>query len=138
MRIVELVRLESGEQGTFGVLKIDKQAFCCTLEPRDRLNANNISAIPPGQYIAVRHQSPKFGETFMVKDVPGRTNILFHKGNTDDDTAGCIILGSSFGHLGADRAVLASGKAFGGFTELFKRGIAPADLRFHLTITEHY
>jgi len=31
MKILELIRLEEGEEGTFGVLKIDKQVFCTTL-----------------------------------------------------------------------------------------------------------
>jgi len=30
--------------------------------------------------------SPKFGETYMVMDVPGRDRILFHLGNTKGDS----------------------------------------------------
>jgi Family of unknown function (DUF5675) len=32
-------------------------------------------------------------ETFEVMNVPGHTGILFHTGNTDEDSEGCILLG---------------------------------------------
>ena len=35
--------------------------------------------------------------TDEVMDVPGRTNIKFHPGNTEEDTAGCILLGLQLG-----------------------------------------
>ena len=60
-------------------------------------NAARVSCIPAGSYVTRRVTSPKFGETFEVTGVPGRANILFHHGNTEEDTEGCILLGSSFG-----------------------------------------
>jgi hypothetical protein len=59
--------------------------------------------------------SPTFGPTFEVADVPGRTAILFHRGNVVRDTRGCILLGRRFGRLGAERAVLDSRAAFDEF-----------------------
>ena len=94
--ILEIIRLEENEFGTFGILKIQKELFCFTLEPSDRLNEPLKSSIPAQQYICLRYQSPKFGETFKIINVPGRTGILFHSGNTSDDTKGCILLGKSF------------------------------------------
>lgn len=32
--------------------------------------------------------------TFEVMNVPGHTNILFHSGNFNSDSEGCILLGS--------------------------------------------
>lgn len=71
------------------------------------------TAIPAGTYpLALRH-SPKFSkahghEMIWIKDVPGFEFILIHTGNTDADTEGCYIVGSSVGVLNGKVAVLAS------------------------------
>lgn len=111
----ELIRVEQGEEGTFGVLKLNGEAYCVTLEPPQRGNMQNISCIPTGTYRCKRIMSPRFGETYEVLNVPGRTNILFHSGNVVDDTSGCVLLGRHFGRLGASRAVLDSGRTFRDF-----------------------
>jgi len=134
MKIVELIRLEESEKGTVGVLKVDKEVFCFTLEPPDILNRQSISSIPAQQYICRRHKSEKYN-TFQVMNVPDRTNILFHPGNTVSDTAGCILLGSEIGKLKGDRAVLNSGITFKGFMEEIG---TREDAVFHLTITTNY
>ena len=132
--IVEIIRLEESEQwGTIGVLKVQKEVVCWTLEPPDRLNAPNRSSIPAQQYTAIRYNSPTFGETFMVTNVPGRSHILFHTGNTAQDTHGCIILGSEVGYLKSTKAVLESRKAFHTFMALME-----GHDRFHLTVKEDY
>ena len=129
---IELIRLETKRKaGTFGILKIVKQVFCVTLEPPDRDNAVGISAIPAGQYDCARIRSPTWGETFQVLDVPGRTGILFHPGNTVSDTSGCILLAEHFGKLRSARAVLNSGRTFKAFMGIF------VDVgMFNLTIKE--
>ena len=130
---VEIVRLEeNAEFGTFGALKINKELFCFTLEPPDNVNQTGISSIPAQQYICELHQSPKFGETFIVRDVPLRSFILFHKGNWVTDTSGCIILGSSLLKLrneAAKRGVGNSGATFGEFMVVLR-----PYLKFKLTI----
>jgi len=130
---VEIIRLEeTTEYGTFGVLKIQKAVFCVTLEPADRLNAPNVSSIPAQQYWCYRIVSPKFGETFEVKDVPGRSSILFHPGNVDEHTQGCIIMAEHFGKIGKSRGVLNSGATW---TKFMNKMDVPG---FHLTIREVY
>lgn len=132
--VVELIRLEEHEKyGTFGVLKTGKEVFCVTLEPPNNLNAPNVSSIPAQQYICVKVQSPTFGETFEVTKVPGRSEILFHAGNTVADTAGCIILAQYFDKLKDNRAVLNSGTTFNLFLLRYKDYE-----KFHLTIIEVY
>jgi hypothetical protein len=132
--VLELIRLEESEEyGTFGVLKIQKEVFCATLEPADRLNAQNISSIPAQQYVLKRHTSDRFGETFQVMDVPGRSGVLLHPGNVQGNTEGCIILGQYFGKLKEDRAVLNSGATFKAFMEAMAGHEAA-----HLTIKEVY
>lgn len=111
----ELIRLEKSTEGTFGVLRLDDQVFCVTLEPQDRDNAVNLSCIPSGRYRCRRISSPRYGETFEVCDVPGRTHILLHPGNVSGDTKGCVLLGRHFGYLRGDRAVLNSGRTFNDF-----------------------
>ena len=114
--ILELIRLEENyDHGTFGVLKINKMVFCVTLEPRDALNAPFVSSIPAQQYMCRRYSSARHGQTWQVEKVPNRLLILFHPGNTDKHTEGCILLGEHFGKLRGDRAVLNSGATFKDF-----------------------
>ena len=116
----ELIRLEEGPHGTFGILKISKRIFCATLEPRDMLNKKNISNIPaPQQYICQLRDS-RFGLTFEVMNVPNRTGILFHAGNYVGDTEGCILLGQYVGKLRGERAIHNSGSTFLRFMERMK------------------
>ena len=132
VKIVELVRLEESAQGTFGILRINKQVFCCTLEPADRENKRSVSSIPAQQYMCNPYESPTHGWTFQICNVPDREYILFHAGNTAEHTEGCILLGEHFGKLKRERAVLNSGATFARF--LSEVGRAP----FHLTIYERY
>ncbi len=132
--VIELVRLEeSFEHGTFGALKINKELFCWTLEPRDEENAENISSIPAQQYDCRRYSSARYPDTFQVMDVPGRFNVLIHAGNTDDDTAGCILLGETLGKFRDGRAILNSGATFRRFMAL----LAEHD-ELSLTIREEF
>ena len=95
MIVFRLVRIASLEEGTFGALKDNHGVpFAVTLEPMWRDNRTNVSCIAGDrQYMCSRTLSPTFGETFKVNRVTGRTNILFHKGNTAKDTRGCILVG---------------------------------------------
>lgn len=128
---MELIRLEKGDEGTFGVLRLDGQVFCVTLEPPDRGNLRDLSCIPAGRYRCRRVASPRFGDTFEVTGVPGRSHILLHPGNTAADTSGCVLLGREFGDLAGRRGVLRSGKTF---ARLMDR-CAGQD-RFDFTISE--
>jgi len=117
MKILELIRLENTEEGVIGILKINKIIFCATLEPPERSNARRISCIPPSQYLIEPYNSKKFGKTYTVLNVPDRIGILFHSGNTVDNTEGCILVGETVGKLRGDRAVLNSGITFKRFIE---------------------
>ena len=112
---VDLMRIEQGADGTFGVLRINGRAWCVTLEPPDRNNAQNVSCIPSGRYVCRRLVSRRFGTTYEVVDVPGREHILLHPGNVVDDTQGCVLLGRHFGLLRGARGILNSGQTFRAF-----------------------
>lgn len=102
---------------TFGVFLDEGLPFAVTLEKPWLNNQKEISCIPCGDYICKRVNSPKFGNTFQVTDVLGRSEILFHAGNFMKDTHGCIILGEQFEPLNGENAVIASGKAMSEFLQ---------------------
>lgn len=55
--------------------------------------------IPAGTYVVKlmpAAANPKHGESWEVQNVPGRTDILFHAGNDERDSEGCILLGLGF------------------------------------------
>lgn len=132
--IVEILRISTSKKyGTFGVMLINKEEFCVTLEPPDNENAPFVSNIPTGQYICKRGTFPHHGETFNVLGVTNRTDVLFHAGNDADDTEGCIILAEHFGKLYGNRAILNSGATFTAFMSKMKN-----INEFHLTIREVY
>ncbi len=84
---------------TTGKIYADGELICSTFELPDRNNNVNISCIPAGEYPLKMIVSPKYGPCYKVHNVPGRTDILIHTGNTTDDTLGCILPCSSFGLL---------------------------------------
>jgi len=88
---------------TMGKWYADGELVCSTFELPDRKNAPNVSCIPAGEYPLKMIVSPKYGPCYKVHKVPGRTNILIHKGNTVDDTLGCIMPCGSYGLLDVKR-----------------------------------
>jgi len=115
--ILELLRVGSSSRGTFGVLRYGAVPFVLTLERPWQDNQQNVSCIPPGRYRCERVRSPKFGWTFEVTNVPGRTHVLFHRGNTIYDTEGCILIGEEFSGT-FDKPFIASSDR--GFLEFLK------------------
>ena len=118
--ILTVFRLtQSDKLPTFGVLlREDGIPFALTLERPWLNNQRGVSCIPLGRYFAKRHQSPKFGETFWLQDVPGRAEILFHKGNIDDDSHGCVLIGERFDPVNGEDGIVASAEGFGEFMRL--------------------
>lgn len=94
---------------TIGKLYIDDKYFCDTLEDTDRrlnqsislsdirrIKVQNRTAIPIGTYKIIVNRSPKFKRLLpRLLDVPGFDGILIHRGNTDKDTSGCILVGEN-------------------------------------------
>lgn len=115
-----LIRISYLDQQTFGVLLDEKTPFCLTLERPWLENRRSVSCIPEGHYLCKRVDSPKFGDTFEVTNVPERSHILFHPGNLTDDTHGCILTGEQYEKLYGQNAIVASGKAFREFKNRLK------------------
>ena len=116
MNSVTLRRIDSTDHGTFGILLHKGEFAGFSLEPPWRGNMPNRSCIPVGWYDCMWHKSPRYGWTYMVTGVKGRSHILIHSGNLGGDaeygfkthTKGCILLGKRQGYLGGQRAVLVS------------------------------
>ena len=110
--ILTLSRLyANAKEGTFGSLQINNVPICWTLEPYCNGNAPNRSCVPAQPYNLAPYTSQRYGQTWEVVGVPGRTFILFHAGNTVKDTQGCILPGLQVGVIAGWPAVLGSRKA---------------------------
>ena len=93
---------------TIGNLSINGVFFCNILEDKViDLNKNGIfdcgelkikghTAIPFGEYEVKLTYSPKFKrELPLLINVPHFEGIRIHKGNTPEDSAGCLLLGEN-------------------------------------------
>ncbi len=82
-----LERRPASDDVILGQLFVDGRFECFTLE-------GARVAIPTGTYPVTITASQRFGRLLpLVNDVPGRTGIRIHAGNTDADTEGCILVG---------------------------------------------
>lgn len=95
-----LKRTDFRKDGIYGVLlKEDGSILAYTLEHsyRDAFG-KYLPKVSDGEYICTRGIHRLAGaesniETFQIQDVPGHTNILFHIGNFNEDSEGCVLLG---------------------------------------------
>ena len=117
MKTINLERFCYHPNATLGVIEVDSERFY-TVERPWLDNKPNVSCIPVGTYEMGWRESPRFGETWHVKDVPDRTHILIHVANFSRDVQGCIGLGMSL--MGDTVAVSESKKAVTRFEELTK------------------
>ena len=108
MKQLKLSRVAENDNTTFGVLLLDGAPQFVTAEDLWRENEKQISCIPTGKYVIRRHTSPKFGLCYAVDNVPNRSHILIHAGNTHRDTHGCILVGLQFGVISGESAILRS------------------------------
>lgn len=122
--IAELIQIKENEQGMVGLFYIDDFAFhCFTLQP-DSVDLRRFY-IPPGIYIARRFYGVKWKNTFEIirpgtNGVDGHTALLFHPGNVEEHSEGCVLQGDSVGKLNEQRAVLNSGATFQRFLHYTK------------------
>lgn len=109
---LQVLRFSSQEDSTNGIL-FDitdgvRKFLCYTLEDEHREDkVMGETRIPSGTYnITLRttggfhgRYEKKYGEMhkgmLWVRDVPNFEYILIHTGNTDEHTAGCLLLGDS-------------------------------------------
>ena len=110
---IELERIARKETYTIGHLLVNGRYVCDTLEDKDRDENRNgcfdggeqkvyaQTAIPNGSYKVTLEHSPKFSPKYggrkvpYLHDVPHFEGILIHTGNTAEDSAGCILVGTN-------------------------------------------
>lgn len=128
--ILLLKRSKSTEHSTSGVLTVNSAFECYTLE--DVVRAEKIpgeTAIPAGKYRIVITYSNRFKRDLpLLVDVPGFEGVRIHPGNTDQDTEGCILVGTSQGPDRVNQSQLA-------FTHLWGQLLQAWIERAPLTIT---
>jgi hypothetical protein len=103
MKQLIITRFLGSEHGTFGTLDVPGRSAWYsffTLEEEWKNNQPSESCIPAGTYTLKKTVYFKRNiPTYEVMDVPGRSRILFHPGNTEEDTEGCVLLGMTLGVL---------------------------------------
>ena len=125
---LDVVRTQFGKDATNGMLFVDGVFECFTLEDEVRdIKIMSETAIPLGEYeIKFRNvggfdtkYKARYGSTFHkgmleLQDVPNFKYILIHTGNTDQHTAGCLLIGETQQDLdkGKDGFVGGSGDAY--------------------------
>ena len=118
MKRLTLVRRWFDSERTIGELSEETAGWIAyTMEPS---LSDKFPLIPPGTYELRPHDGPKFrntwalvgnGITHQPTPTSVRSTILFHAGNLDDATRGCILVGLSIGRLNNEPAVLQSQSA---------------------------
>ena len=127
---LDVVRTQFGADATNGMLFIDGVFECFVLEDQVREGSKIMkeTAIPLGEYeikfrnvggFATKYNS-RYGVDFHgsgmleLQDVPNFKYILIHTGNTDEHTAGCLLVGETQQDLdkGKDGFVGGSGDAY--------------------------
>ncbi len=98
---MKLVRTHFRADGIFGELFDEKGVSVAkTLEHAyANLDGTFSPKLYTGQFICVRgphklHNMTTTFETFEITNVKGHDNILFHWGNFDKDSEGCVLLGN--------------------------------------------
>ena len=96
MKIV-VKRLHRTERSTIGELYVDGNFECYTLEDKEReVKIKSETAIPKGTYKVIINQSNRFKRLLpLLINVPNFEGVRIHSGNTNHDTEGCILVGTT-------------------------------------------
>ena len=101
--LITLRRAHGTQNYTHGILFIDGQFFCHTLEDQERAEKiAGMTAISLGKYRLIINFSQRFKRNLiLLLNVPDFEGVRIHSGNTAADTSGCILVGQylSLGQL---------------------------------------
>lgn len=117
MQRLELKTVAVREDGCFSVLLWDGRPIAVSVErtfdDERPILQNGVCDCNATVYMKGNY------DTFEIM-VPGHSRILFHKGNTELDSIGCVVVGSSFDAMGPVAGVLNSAAGFANFIALTK------------------
>jgi hypothetical protein len=125
---VMLKNTDFTENGIFGQLflfngrTMDTTPFCVTLQHAYlQPDGSYAPKLPNGHYVCLKgthklDHNPSPFQAFEVLHVPNHTGILFHVGNYNADSDGCILLGN--GIAGRDASITNSKETFEKFMTL--------------------
>jgi len=95
--LLNVHRTDFTQFSTIGDFSINGEKFCYSLEDKYRADGIKVygkTAIPCGTYKVTIDYSNRFKRLMPhILDVPGFEGIRIHKGNTAENTEGCILLG---------------------------------------------
>lgn len=127
---LKLIREEFRDDGVFGELVDENDRRVAVTLERAYLSGNGngsyTAKLKPGTYTCVRgtHKLTNMipFTTFEVEGVKGHDNILFHPGNYNKDSSGCVLVGTARTRIGnsKDEMITASKAAFNRFMTIQK------------------
>lgn len=116
--------MDDGET-TLGLLFLEDKFFCYTLEDTyNEVKLKNETRIPEGIYDvgfnkaetdmtkSYRVDRPWFKYHLHIKNVPNYTSVYIHVGNTNEDTAGCLLVADSITANNIETTIYNSREAF--------------------------
>jgi hypothetical protein len=142
---IDVQRIVSDDEATISTVFVDGGFVCFGLE--DEFREDKVPAetrIPAGEYpVGIREvggfhgrYSRKFPDIHRgmleIKDVPGFEHVLIHVGNTNKDTAGCLLVGTGAMARDGDMSVMASVEAYRKFYPMVIDAAVAGDLSIRI------
>lgn len=123
--MITLERFAYSPMGAFGRLVVENRFECFTVERPWLNNRPSESCIPEGQYrlqlreslVVQRTSGGQHRYGWEIANVPGRSLIMIHVGNTVADVEGCVAVGSALGFVHGRWAVTGSRATFSGLMD---------------------
>jgi hypothetical protein len=120
-----LYRHQFRSDGIFGsLIQATGEGIGVTLEHAfPQSDGNYLPSVPCGDYLCIRGFHLLKGmmnpiETFLLQHVPGHSEILIHPGNFNEDSDGCILIGTAITGDDSGQMIIDSDKAFSDFMAL--------------------
>lgn len=119
-----ITRVENREDGIFSEIKNAKmEVLFHTLEHAYEIGTQWFPKIPNGTFTCVRgphrlHGMTQDFVTFEITGVDGHVDLLFHWGNWNADSEGCILLGEGIAQSSKGQMITSSKVAFEAFMKL--------------------
>jgi hypothetical protein len=114
---LSLTRVSGDIDGIFGELHSEHgQRIAETLEHAYPTSSGYAPKIPAGTYVCVRslhrlHGMTEDFETFEITGVTGHEGLLFHWGNYNNDSEGCVLVGQDLKALSTGERMITNSRA---------------------------